>query len=66
MNYQKTEYLYVENLHASNTHTKFQSNIFIFGYNIAKNQVKVMASLLEMQCVAFLAVVGENKYFFES
>ena len=39
---------YVLKLHTNNTHTKFQSNIFIFGYAVVKNRVKVMMSLFEM------------------
>ena len=36
---------YVIRLHKNNRPTKFQSNIFIFGYAIAQLTVKVMTSL---------------------
>ena len=37
--------LYVVKLHTNNTRTKFQSNIFIFGYVMVKKRVKVMTSI---------------------
>ena len=37
--------IHVVKLHTSNTHTKFQNNIFIFGCAMVKNQVNVMTSL---------------------
>ena len=40
---QKTE-IYVIEIDRNNTHTKFQSNIIVFGCAMAKKQVKVMTS----------------------
>ena len=42
--------MYVVNLLTNNTYTKFEGNIFIFGYAmVKKKQVEVMTSLFEMQ-----------------
>ena len=48
------------NIHTRNIHTQFQSNIFIFGCAMAKNQVRVM-SLFETQFLVFLIVVHKNE-----
>ena len=53
--------MYVVNLHTNDTHTKFQSNIYIFGCAMVKQQVKLMPSLFEMQFLAFPIAVRKNK-----
>ena len=53
------------NIHTRNIHTQFQSNIFIFGCAMAKNQVRVM-SLFETQFLVFLIVVHKNESHFSN
>ena len=54
--------IYVVNVLTNKTHTKFEGNIFIFGYvMVKKKQVEVMMSLFEMQFLTFLIVVRKNE-----
>ena len=48
--------IYVIEIHTTNTHTKFQSNIFVF--------VCEMAKFFKCICFAFLIVVHKNKWHF--
>ena len=56
--------IYVVNLYTNNTHTKFQSNILIFGCVIVKRKQVPKGydiTFFEMQFLAFLIPVGKKK-----
>ena len=53
--------LYVVNLHTDNIHRKFQNNIFIFGCAMVKKDNGDDVTFFEMQFLAFLLAVRENK-----
>ena len=55
--------MHVIKLHTSNTLTQFQSNILL-DVQWSNNLVRVMMSLFEMQFLAFLVVIGKNKWYF--
>ena len=55
---------YVVKIHTNNTHTKFQSNILIFGYVIVKKPGKVDAATFLNPIFAFLFIVRKNEFHF--
>ena len=54
-------------MHTNNTHTQFQSNMFVFGCTITRKPGKGDdATFFEIPFLAFLIVVNKNKWHFWS